>query len=441
MVVALAVEEDRSRRDADEGHQLEGVVQPDVIGHLAGDKGTGGQPQQVVGKGQGRKRRTVHAGVGEIGHHGAGGARGAGGDEHPQTDQHQLGEAGRQGKRQGEQETAAEAIGDGEAYLAIRPVAAQPIAQHTAQDHAGTAAQHYDGGHESRLVRVQPVVAVEIARHPDDDGAADEQLQAAAHVGRDHRAAGIEAAQGVAARLAALGRPAGLGDPRLLDDEGIDGRQHQTEQGHAGEGPAPAEEMRQHAPAGHAEHRAEHAAGDEGAGEGGPHLPREHRDHHGDADTAVGGLPHSHQEAGDEHLLVVLCQGAAQGRQAPERGHHGQALDPAEPVRQQGEREGEQADHERDYAAEQAELGVGECPLPLEHGEDGVEHLARHVIGDEQTEGQRKHYPGITTGHGNLAGLGVVIDMKRSHTFPRATANWVGYSVNQPVERPPARQY
>ena len=117
--------------------------------------------------------------------------------------------------------------------------------------------------------------------------------------------------------------------------------------------------MRQHAPGGHAEHGAEHAAGDEGAGEGGPHLPREHGDHHGDADAAVGGLPHSHQEAGDEHLLIVLGQGAAQGRQAPERGHHGQALDPAETIGEQGERKGQEPDHERHYAAEQAKLSVG----------------------------------------------------------------------------------
>ena len=35
-----------------------------------------------------------------------------------------------------------------------------------------------------------------------------------------------------------------------------------------------------------------------------------------------------------------------------------------------------------------AELGVGERPLELEEGKDGREHLARHVVGQEQAEGE-----------------------------------------------------
>ncbi|MNT07622.1 hypothetical protein D3C72_1423360 [compost metagenome] len=165
-----------------------------MVGDAAGDEGAGGQPEQVVGQGQGGEGGAVHAVVGQVGHHGARRARGAGGDEHAKADEGQLGQPEWQGEGQRQQGAAPEAIADGQADLAIRSIPAQLVTEHAAQDHAGAAAQHYDGGHHPRPVRVHPVETVQVARHPDDHGAADEQLQAAADVGREHGARGVEGA-------------------------------------------------------------------------------------------------------------------------------------------------------------------------------------------------------------------------------------------------------
>ncbi|MCY1423247.1 hypothetical protein D9M71_389550 [compost metagenome] len=131
----------------------------------------------------------------------------------------------------------------------------------------------------------------------------------------------------------------------------------------------------QHATQGDAQHRPEHAARHEGACQGSAHFPREHRYHHGNADTAIGGFADADEESGEEHLLEVFSQSAAEGGQAPEPGHQRQAPDPAEAVGDQRKREGQEADHYRDYAAEQAELAVREGPFGLEQGEHGIEHL------------------------------------------------------------------
>ncbi|MNO92519.1 hypothetical protein D3C76_840970 [compost metagenome] len=125
----------------------------------------------------------------------------------------------------------------------------------------------------------------------------------------------------------------------------------------------------------HAQYRTEHATGHERAGQGGSHLTREHRHHHGNTDAAVGRLADTNQKACDEHLLVVFRQGATQGSQAPHHGHEGQALDPANAVGQQRQGEGQQTDHQCDDAAEQPELAVAELPFLLEQREYGVEHL------------------------------------------------------------------
>ncbi|MNE22180.1 hypothetical protein D3C80_1153730 [compost metagenome] len=196
-------------------------------------------------------------------------------------------------------------------------------------------------------------------------------------------------------RLRAAGR---MADPRLLDHQRIDECQDQAEDRHAGEGPAPAQVLGENAAEGHAQHRAEHAAGHEGAGECRAHALGEHREHHGDADAAIGGLPYADEEPGHEHVLVVFRQAAAQGRQAPEHGHQRQALDPAEAVGQQRQGEGEQADHQGDDAAEQAELGVAQDPFGLEQWKYGVEYLPRHVVGNQQAERQGEYHPGVVAG-------------------------------------------
>ncbi|MNT21671.1 hypothetical protein D3C72_1570180 [compost metagenome] len=152
-----------------------------------------------------------------------------------------------------------------------------------------------------------------------------------------------------------------------------------------------------HDPAqGHAQHRAEHTTGHEGTGQGCAHVAGEHRDHHGDADAAIGRFANAHQKTGNKHLLVVFRQGAPQGGQAPEHGHQHQAFDPAKTVGQQRQGKSQQPDHQRNDTAEQAELAVTQSPFALEQGKYRVEHLARHVVGNQQAKGQGEDNPGIT---------------------------------------------
>ncbi|MCY1420344.1 hypothetical protein D9M71_359600 [compost metagenome] len=196
-------------------------------------------------------------------------------------------------------------------------------------------------------------------------------------------------------------------DAAVLHHQRVDRRQQQAEQRHADERPAPAQLLGEHTAEGHAQHRAEHAAGHEGAGQGGAHAGGEDREHQGDADAAVGGLADAYQEAREEHVLVVFRQAAAEGRQAPEHGHQRQAPGPAPAVGDQGKGEGQQADHQRDDAAEQAELRIAQAPFGLEQRKHRIEHLPRHVVGDQQAEGQGEHHPGVGTGNPGFALVGV----------------------------------
>ncbi|MNO94308.1 hypothetical protein D3C76_859260 [compost metagenome] len=339
--------------------------------------------------------------MGQVGDHGAGRAIGAGGYHHAQADEHQLRHARRQGEGHRQQHATAQAIGDGQADLAIRAVAPHAVAQHAAQHDAHPTAQHDERRHRAGLVGAHGVVTVQVTGEPDDHRAADEQLQAAAHVGADDRTAGIQRAQRPQCLQRSLVGGIGQaprGNARLTHDQRVEHRQGQAKERHAGKRPAPAQVLGHHAAQRHAQHRAEHATGHERAGQGGAHLAREHRHHHGDADAAVSGLADADQKARDEHLLVVLGDSAAQRGQAPHHRHEGQALDPADAVGEQGQRKGQQADHQGDDATEQAELAVAELPLLLQQGEHGIQHLPRHVVGDQQTEGQGKDDPGVAPG-------------------------------------------
>ena len=187
--------EHRGRGQADQGHHLERVRQAQRVGEHAGDQRPGGEPEQVVHQGQHRERGAMDRQRREIGDHGPGRTTGAGRQEHAQPDHDQLRRAVRQRERQRQQRATGQAVGDRQAELARRPIPAQAVAEHAAGDHAHTADQHDHGRHTAGGVGGHRVVAIEVAGNPDDDGAADEQLQAAADVGPDHRAAVDQAAQ------------------------------------------------------------------------------------------------------------------------------------------------------------------------------------------------------------------------------------------------------
>ena len=190
---------------------------------------------------------------------------------------------------------------------------------------------------------------------------------------------------------------------RVVDEHGVQGDEHEAEDGHDTERPAPAELDREDPAEEHAEHGAEGPAGHERTGERGALGRGEDHEDDGEADAAVGRLTETDEEAGEHHLLVVGRDGAAEGGEAPQGAHGDDGLGAAPAVTEQRQRDGEQAHGQGDDAGQRAELGVGEGPLELEEGEDGGEHLARHVVGQEQTEGEDEDGDGEEPGPGAAA--------------------------------------
>ncbi|MNT13371.1 hypothetical protein D3C72_1483400 [compost metagenome] len=148
----------------------------------------------------------------------------------------------------------------------------------------------------------------------------------------------------------------------------------------------------------HAQHRAERAAGDKGGTQACPQVAREYRQHHGNADAAVGRLADAHAQACDKHLAEAVRQRAAQRRQAPQRCHQHQAPDPAPAVCQDRQRERQQADHQRHDAAQRTQLGVTQRPLGLQQREYRVQYLAGHVVRQQQAKAQGKDDPAVEAG-------------------------------------------
>ena len=112
-----------------------------------------------------------------------------------------------------------------------------------------------------------------------------------------------------------------------------------------------------------------------------------------DADAAVGRLADAHEETRREHLFVALRETARERGEAPQQRHDGQAVDAAPAIGEQRQREGQHSDHQRDDAAQRAELSVAQVPFRLEQREHGIEHLSRHVVGQQQGEREREHDP------------------------------------------------
>ncbi|MCY1307656.1 hypothetical protein D9M70_575940 [compost metagenome] len=142
------------------------------------------------------------------------------------------------------------------------------------------------------------------------------------------------------------------GNPGFADAEHIEQDQQQAEEGHGNERGAPAEVGGQHAPGCHAEHRAEHAGSREGAGQGGAHGRRKEAQDDGEPDAAVTGLTQAHEKTRDQHMAIVLREPAPQGGEAPEQRHQHDAFHAPQAVGQHGDRNGQQAHHQTDNAAE-----------------------------------------------------------------------------------------
>ena len=187
-------------------------------------------------------------------------------------------------------------------------------------------------------------------------------------------------------------------DTPFLHDERIADRQYDAEHCHAGKRCTPAEVRGDESAEGNAEHRSDHAAGQKGAADRGAHASRKHREQHRQADAAVGCFADADDEPCGKHLLVILRKCAGKRRDTPQRGHEHQAADPAPAIGEQRQRKGQRPDRQRHDPTERAQTRIGERPLRLQQRKHGIQHLPRHVVGEQQAEGHREHQPRVAAG-------------------------------------------
>src|SRR6478736_7412 len=388
-------EEGDDREDRHQGCELHRVHETDLVGDGPDDERAGGQTEEVVGQGERAEGGRTDRRGGQVRDHGAGGTGRAAGEEGTDRDEGDLQRARTLGEAEAQRHERDRREDEGSGPLADRDLLREAVRDDTAHDHADAHEEDEPGGCDARLVGAQVVRPVEVARETGEECTGHEELQAAAHVGADHSGGRDEGAQLRTLLDGAVGQGgrdvAGVlvaGKSPVVDEDGVEGDEHEAEDRHQAERPAPAELDREDPAEEDTEHGAERAAGHEGTGERRALGRREDHEHDRQADAAVGRLTEADEEAGEHHLVVAGREGAAQGGKAPETGHQDDGLRAAPTVTEQRQRDGEQAHRQRDDARERAELGVGEGPLDLEEGEDGREHLARHVVGQEKTEGQ-----------------------------------------------------
>ncbi len=99
------------------------------------------------------------------------------------------------GRSRGKQHQRQRARRPARSSTSDREVPCEPVGDHAADDHADAHEQDEAGSADGGLVRRKVVGAAEVAGHPGEQRAGDEQLQAAADVGADDRRGGDQGAQ------------------------------------------------------------------------------------------------------------------------------------------------------------------------------------------------------------------------------------------------------
>ena len=138
------------------------------------------------------------------------------------------------------------------------------------------------------------------------------------------------------------------------------------------------------------------------------------------ADRAVGGLAQSDDAARAQQVPVARRERARDGRQAPDKRHEENALDPAPPVGEERQRNCAERDGDRDDRDEPAQLAVGERPLRLEMRKHRHHDLAIDVIDDHQREQDREYGPRVDRRATGSAGRGA------SGRKAMVTSHWIG---------------
>ena len=163
--------------------------------------------------------------------------------------------------------------------------------------------------------------------------------------------------------------------------------QEQGRRSHRSKGGAPAMRGRDGAANSDTQNLASDPACHEGAGQRGTQSLGEDGDDHRNTDAAVSSFADTDEDACRKHLIVTASKPANQRGRTPQCAHRDDAFHSAEAIRKERDRASQDANHQRHDAGEKAELTVRQVPFRLQQWEDSVQHLPRHIVGDQQAEG------------------------------------------------------
>ena len=269
--------------------------------------------------------------------------------------------------------------------------------------HAGAAEQQEQGRAAGGVADRQAVIAVEIGGQPGRQRAGDVELEAAADIGAEQRsvrrtaasATGASCPTRVAGRSPSAARepgPCGAGG-RAADRA----RPWRARRGDDDEGGRASHRCAAIAAAEpDAEHLAEQPAGHEGGGQRRAQALGKDADDDGDADAAIGRLADADERRGRR---TSPDRSAAMPQSRVAMLHitaiSGEAADPPQRSASSDSGKVSRPTMSATTPLRAPSWRVAERPFRLEQREDGVQHLPRHIVGNEQAEGQREDQPGI----------------------------------------------
>ena len=405
LVASRGEAEGQRRQQAQRGNGRQRSRQSPGVRQHAGDEGSRSQAEQVQEQRYHRCAGGAHGDRGHVDHDRRHRADGAGQQEAAEGDEP---EPGLRGHLQAEERSAKggshhQQRGDAKqrhrVELGVRAAGAGTVDDRPPHHATDSAEKHDERRLDGRLVGREAVLAVEKARQPRPDGREHEHLRRTAHA---HPHQGARANQRLEDGLPGAARRA---HGPILPGRELHGSvvahlevqqgQHQSGKADHAERGLPAPARRDEAAEYHAEHGAHRGCGEEAGHQGTAHARREMARDQGRASRAVAGFAQADQPACGQQLAVAACEHARDRRQAPDGGHHDDALDPAGAVGEQRHGQCPEADRDRYHRDQRPELLVGQAPVLLHVGKERDDHLAVDIVEHHQRESHREGEPGL----------------------------------------------
>ncbi|MNM95834.1 hypothetical protein D3C81_1082930 [compost metagenome] len=113
---------------------------------------------------------------------------------------------------------------------------------------------------------------------------------------------------------------------------------------------------------------------------------RENTEQNGATGATIPSLPQTDYGACHEHRDKIAAETAGDGRQPPDNGHGRGTFHSAPTIGQQGHRKGHEPYGQRDGTDQRTQLSVTQRPFSLKRRKNGIDDLARHVVGQHQTK-------------------------------------------------------